>query len=78
MSSPAITTIVKMVESLPDNLQEQVADHVRDYIAGLADEQIWDMSFNRTPNNLIAATQQAKQEIAAGLAVPIDCDCSAN
>jgi hypothetical protein len=78
MSSPAITTIVKMVESRPDNLQEQVADHVRDYIAGLADEQIWDMSFKRTQNNLLAAAQQAKQEIAAGLAVPIDYDCSAN
>jgi hypothetical protein len=78
MSSPVITTIVKMVESLPDNLQEQVADHVRDYIAGLADQQIWDMSFKRTQNNLIAAAQQAKQEIAAGLAVPIDYDCSAN
>jgi hypothetical protein len=72
MSSPAITTIVKMVESLPDNLQEQVAEHVRDYIADLADEQLWDTSFKRTQDNLIAAARQAKQEIAAGLAVPMD------
>jgi hypothetical protein len=72
MSSPAITTIVKMVESLPDNLQAQVADHVRDYIADLADERLWDTSFQRTEDNLIAAARQAKQEIAAGLAVPMD------
>jgi hypothetical protein len=72
MSSPAITTIVKMVESLPNNLQEQVAEHVRDYIADLADEQLWDTSFKRTQDNLIAAARQAKQEIAAGLAVPMD------
>ncbi len=72
MSSPAITTIVKMVESLPDNLQEQVAEHVRDYIADLADEQLWGTSFKRTQDNLMVAARQAKQEIAAGLAVPMD------
>jgi hypothetical protein len=33
MSSFAITTIVQMIESLPDVLQEQVADHIRTYIA---------------------------------------------
>jgi hypothetical protein len=72
MSSPAIATIVKMVESLPDNLQAQVADHVRDYIADLVDERLWEQSFQRTEDNLIAAARQAKQEIAAGLAVPMD------
>jgi hypothetical protein len=30
MSSATITTIVKMVESLPDALQERVAEHIRD------------------------------------------------
>lgn len=39
MSSPAITTIVKMVESLPDELQEQVAEHIREYIADLEEER---------------------------------------
>jgi hypothetical protein len=72
MSSPAITTIVKMVESLPDALQEQVAEHIRVYIAELEDEKRWDTSFKKTQPNLIAAALKAKQEIAAGQSVPMD------
>lgn len=33
MSSPAITTIVKMLEPLPNDLQERVVEHLREYIA---------------------------------------------
>jgi hypothetical protein len=72
MSSPAITTIVKMVESLPDDLQEKVADHLREYIVDLEDEKRWDASFKRTQENLVAAARKAKQEIAAGKSVPMD------
>jgi hypothetical protein len=72
MSSPAVTTIVKMVESLPDDLQEKVADHIRDYIADLEEERRWDESFKRTQEGLVAAARKAKQEIAAGKALPMD------
>jgi RNA binding exosome subunit len=72
MSSPAITTIVKMVESLPDDLQEQVVEHVREYIAELEEEKRWDESFKRTQDNLVAAARKAKQEVAAGQSVPMD------
>ena len=74
MSSAAITTIVKMVESLPDNLQERVADRIREYIADLEDEVKWESSFERTRPKLVAAARQAKQEIAAGKSVPMDYD----
>ena len=72
MSSAAITTIMKMVESLPDNLQEKVVEHMRDYITNLEDEQLWDTSFRRTQDNLVAAARKAKQEIAAGQSTPMD------
>jgi hypothetical protein len=72
MSSPTITTIIKMVESLPDDLQEQVADHIREYITDLAEEKRWDASFDRTQDNLVAAARKAKQEIAAGQSVPMN------
>jgi len=72
MSSPAVTTIIKMVESLPDDLQERVADHIRDYIADLEDEKRWDDSFKQTQDGLVAAAWKAKQEIAAGKALPMD------
>ncbi|RAM49246.1 MAG: hypothetical protein C6Y22_23115 [Hapalosiphonaceae cyanobacterium JJU2] len=72
MSSAAIATIMKMVESLPDDLQEKVVEHIRDYIADLEDEKRWDVSFERTQDNLVAAARKAKQEIAAGQSVPMD------
>lgn len=72
MSSAAITTIVKMVESLPDALQERVAEHIREFIADLEDKALWESSFERTRNSLIAAAQQAKREIAEGQATPMD------
>jgi len=61
-----------MVESLPDELQERVVEHIRDYIADLEDEKLWDTSFQRTQDNLVAAARKAKQEIAAGQSVPMD------
>ncbi len=72
MSSAAIATLVKMVESLPDELQEKVVEHIRDYIADLEDEMRWDASFQRTQGNLVAAARKAKQEIAAGQPVPMN------
>ena len=72
MTSPAITTIVKMVESLPDDLQERVVENIREFIADLEDEKRWDASFKQTQNNLVAAARQAKQEIAAGQSVLMD------
>ncbi len=72
MTSPSVTTIVKMVESLPSALQEKVAEHIREFIADLEDEAKWDASFERTHDRLIASAQKAKQEIAAGKAAPMD------
>jgi translation initiation factor 2B subunit (eIF-2B alpha/beta/delta family) len=72
MSSAAIATIVKMLESLPDNLQEQVAAHVREFIADLEDEAQWESSFKQTRNSLVAAARQAKREIAEGQSIPMD------
>lgn len=72
MSSTAVTTIIKMVESLPDDLQERVAEHLRDYIADLEDEARWESSFKKTQSSLIAAARRAKQEIAEGQSVPMD------
>jgi hypothetical protein len=70
--SAAITAIVKMVESLPDDLQKKVAAHVRDYIADLEDEKRWDDSFKQTQDNLVTAARKAKQEIAEGRSMLMD------
>jgi hypothetical protein len=52
MSSPAITTVVKMMESLPQDLQDTIAEHLREYLANLQDELKWDNSFKKTQEKL--------------------------
>lgn len=71
MSAEAITTVVKMMESLPDAAQNQVIDYVKNYIADLQDELCWEESFSKTQNSLVQAARLAKQQIAEGKAVPL-------
>ena len=72
MSSTAINTIVKMLESLSSDLQEQVAEHICEYITNLEDEARWESSFKKSQHSLVAAARQAKQEIAEGRSIPMD------
>lgn len=72
MSSTAIATVTKMMESLPETAQDQVVEHLREYIEDLQDELQWDISFKKTQPQLIAAAQRARQEIAEGGAKPLD------
>nr|WP_201324085.1 hypothetical protein [Pseudanabaena sp. lw0831] len=72
ISSPQISTLVKIMESLPASLQERVTDHLREYINDLQDEIKWDNSFAKSQSKLVAAARLAKQEIAEGKAVALD------
>lgn len=74
MSSTSITTVVTMLESLPDPVQDQVVEHLREYLADVQDELLWDAQFKRTQPQLIAAARRARQQIAEGLAQPLDYD----
>ncbi|MFM7885228.1 MAG: hypothetical protein ACKPCM_00715 [Pseudanabaena sp.] len=74
MSSPQITTLVKIMETLPVSLQERVTEHLREYINDLQDEIKWEKSFAKTQSKLVAAARLAKQEIAQGKATPLDYD----
>jgi hypothetical protein len=74
MSSAAITTVMKMMESLPLDVQDRVAEHLREYIDDLQDEIRWSESFQRTQQKLVAAARRAKQEIAEGQATTLDYD----
>ena len=51
---------MKMIESLPKDAQEKLAEDIRDYIAKLNDEMRWDDSFKRTQTSLVAAARRAK------------------
>lgn len=66
MDTSAATTMIKMLETVPDQLQETVVEHMRDYIEDIRDEAKWNNSFSRTQAKLIAAVRQVRQEIAGG------------
>ena len=74
MTSTAIATVTKMLESLPETVQDRVVEHLREYLADLQDELEWDRLFERTQPQLVAAARRAKQEIAQGHAQPLDYD----
>ncbi|GAI05773.1 unnamed protein product [marine sediment metagenome] len=67
-----VETIVKMVESLPEALQERVVNELRSVIVEANDEAEWDMQFERKQEGLMNAGRKAKQEIAQGVAEPMD------
>jgi hypothetical protein len=72
MTSTSIVTVVKMMESLPENVQEQLVEHLRGYLADIKDEMQWEASFKKSNSKLISAARRAKQEISEGLAVPME------
>lgn len=74
MSSTAVATMIKMVESLPETTQNQVVEHLREYLADLQDEIRWDSLFQKTQSQLMIAARRAKQEKAKGLVKLMDYD----
>jgi hypothetical protein len=74
VSSATIATLVKMIESLPAPAQEQVVEHLREYLPDLQDEVRWDEILQSTQPSLVAAARKARQDKAAGQASPLDSD----
>jgi hypothetical protein len=72
MTSTAIATVIKMMESLPEHVQEQLVEHLREYLEDIRDKIRWDALFKKTDSELVSAAQRAKQEIAEGLAAPME------
>jgi hypothetical protein len=64
--------MIKMMESLPASVQDQVVEHLREYLEDLRDELRWDRAFQDTQTQLMAAARRAKQEKAQGQARPLD------
>ena len=74
MSSASVATMVKMLESLPEPVQDQVVVHLQEYIAELRDEFEWDAAFQSTQGSLVTAARRARAEIEAGKAQPLNPD----
>ena len=62
-----------MMEMLPESVQNQAAEHLRDYLLELQDELRWDGLLQNQPK-LVGMARRAKQEIAEGRALPLNHD----
>jgi hypothetical protein len=72
MATRAGITIMKMIESLPEPLQELALEHMQQYIETIRDELKWNEAFEKSQNNLVIAARKAKEEIAQGKATPMN------
>ena len=66
MVTPAVNTIIKIIEQLPELDQERVAEHWREYLADLEDEQKWDETFAKSQEKLIYAAREVRKQITEG------------
>ena len=64
MSSAKLNTAIKMLESLPDQVQERVVEHLREYIEDLRDEMKWDNTFRKTSKQLTRLAKDAKRRLS--------------
>ena len=54
--------------------QEQVVEHMQEYIEDLRDELHWDKQFEASQSPLISAAQKAREQILEGRSMPLDID----
>jgi N12 class adenine-specific DNA methylase len=59
MSAERVATIVKMLETLPDAVQERACDRLREYIEDLRDEMQWDVFYANNRDALVKAARRA-------------------
>ncbi len=74
MVTPAVNTIIKMIEQLPESDQERVAEHLREYLAELEDDEKWDDAFAKSQDKLVYAAREARKQIAEEKSEPMDFD----
>jgi hypothetical protein len=74
MVTPAVNTIIKMIEQLPEADQERVAEHLREYLAELEDDEKWDEAFAKSQDKLVYAAREARKQVAEGKSEPMDFD----
>lgn len=46
--SPQVTAIISLLQTLPETTQNQVVEHLQEYLTELQDELVWDGLFTKT------------------------------
>jgi glycerate-2-kinase len=71
-TTATMATMIKMLESLPEQVQERVMEHLREYIEEIKDEADWNKSFAQSQNKLVAAAKQARKDVQNGKSEPMN------
>ncbi len=66
--SKTTETAIKMLESLPEDVQDRVVEALRDLVEEARDETRWEDLLEGKRAGLVAAARKARKEIAAGKA----------
>lgn len=74
MTSASAATVTRMLETLPEQLQDHVIEHLREYIEDLREDAQWRDAFAHSQEKLVDAAREARQAIAKGEATPLDID----
>jgi len=72
--SQTTETAIKLLERLPEEAQVQVLEALRQLVAEANDDAQWDELFGQSQNILAAAARNARAEVTAGNAAPMDFD----
>jgi hypothetical protein len=72
--SQTTETAIKLLERLPEEAQVQVLEALRQLVAEANDDAQWDGLFRKSQNLLAAAARNARAEVTAGNATPMDFD----
>ena len=64
MVTPAIETIVKMLEYQPEEIQSQAVEHLQVWLAELEDETRWDEDFARSQKGLYKSALEVRKQIS--------------
>jgi hypothetical protein len=72
--SKATETATKMIESLPESVQDRVVEELRILVEDVREEAKWDALIESKKGGLVAAARKARKEIAAGKAMDMDFD----
>jgi len=72
MPTSASITMMKMIESLPEPLQERALEHMQQYVEDARDELKWNEAFVKSQSKLVASARQAREEIVRGRATPMN------
>ena len=74
MSTATIETVTRMLESLPQSVQDRAVEHLREYLEDVTDEIRWDENFERTADKLAEAAKIAREQFEKGKTADFDLD----